>query len=182
MNVLFFMLISTIVLYFFFLLIREYNDLVFTRYRFRYFALRDELAMLVMRGRIKEDSWEYQCIVSAINFHISAVETLSMIRVVSMLIAYHTSPEEKRQFAVLARRIEDPDLMAIMLRYMDTTYDLLVRNSRWQIRFIDVSKKLLGCVGSAARPKHEIVENPREALKTIETNKSALQAAVMAGA
>lgn len=180
MSVLFFMLMAAVVLCFSFVLIREYNDLVFTRYRFDYFALRDELAMLVMRGRIDEDSWEYQRIVSAINFHISAVETMSIIRVVSMLIAYHTSPEGKQQFAVLARRIDDPELTAIMLRYMDTTYELLVRNSRCQILFIDVVKRLLGCIGSAARPKHEIVENPREALRTIEKNKIALQTAVLA--
>lgn len=178
MSVLLFMLIATSVLFFCFLLVREYNDLVFTRYRFAYFALRDELAMLVMRGRIDEDSWEYQRIVSAINFHISAVETMSIIRVVSLLIAYHTSPEGKQQFAVLARRIDDHELAAIMLRYMDTTYELLVRNSRCQIFFIDLAKKMLGCVGSVARPKHEIVENPSDALQTIENNKVALQAAV----
>lgn len=179
MSVLLFMLIATAVLYCFFLLIREYNELLFTSYRFRYFALRDELAMLVMRGRIDEDSWEYRQIVSAINFHISAVETLSMIRLVSMLIAYHTSPEEKRQFAVLARRIEDDELKAIMVRYMDTTRDLLMRNSRCQIAIIRIAKRLLG--PDARQGRHEIVENPNEALNEIEQNKTELLAGGRAG-
>jgi hypothetical protein len=177
MTVLFFMLLSSLMLYFVFLLIRERNDLIFTRYRFRYFALRDEMAMLVMRGRIQEESWEYQRIVAAINFHISAVETVSMIRVVSILIAYHTSQEGRREFSVLARRIENPDVADIMVRYMDTTFDLLMRNSRWQIRFIDAAKWLLDLVGSAARPPRDLVDNPREALNNIKHDKSALQGA-----
>ena len=177
MSVLSFLFISTILIYFLFLQIREYNQLVFTRYRFRYFALRDELALLVMRGRINEDSWEYQRIVEAINFHISAVETLSIIRLVNLLIAYHTSPNEKQQFELLARRIEDPDIVRIMVQYMDTTYDLLRRNSRAQLRCIRMAKWVLALVGSDARPKHELVVNPSEALTAIESYKSAFRAA-----
>ncbi len=97
MNVLISLLIGTYILYILFIQISEYNELELTKFRFRFFALRDRLALLVATGKLAEDSWEYQHIVAVLNYHISAVETMSVMRVVDLLVQYHTSPEEERQ-------------------------------------------------------------------------------------
>lgn len=60
MNFLLSLLVLTFVLYIFSVQLTAYNRLVLDRYRFRYFAIRDELALMVMNGKIAEDSWEFQ--------------------------------------------------------------------------------------------------------------------------
>lgn len=180
MNTLIFLLAATLVLYVMFLHIREYNELRFTAYRFRYFALRDKLAMLVVQGKLREDSWEYKHIVSTINFHISAVETVSIIRLLTILIKYHTSSEEQRHVRALTKRIDDPAVAKIMVEYMETTMDLIKRNSRVQMFMIWVVKRLLDAIGSTTLLGHGLLDNPNEALAAIETNKSAFSAAAAA--
>lgn len=175
MNALIFLLVATMVLYVMFLQIREHNELRFTSYRFRYFALRDQLAMLVVRGKLKEQSWEYKHIVSTINFHISAVETMSIIHLVTMLIRHHASSEEQQQVRVLRRHIDDPEVARIMVQYMETTMDLIRRNSRVQMFLVSIASRLLDRFGSCARPRHELFVNPNEALAAIERNKSDFQ-------
>jgi len=166
------MFVITAAMYCVFLLIREYNELVFTRFRYRYFALRDELALLVVRGRLKEDSWEYQHLVETINFHISVVETMSILRIVELLIRYHTSPNEQGNVQLLSAKIDRPEVASLLVRYMETTAELLRRNSRSQIALIAIAKGLLAFFHSDARPRHEIVTNPHQALAQIETQKT----------
>lgn len=178
MSTLVLLMAVTLVIYGFFLQIREYNILRFTSYRFRYFALRDRLAMMVVQGKLQERSWEYQQIVQAINFHISAVETMSIISILEMVIHYHTTSEEQCQVSRLKRRIDDPAVAAIMVDYMGVTSELIRRNSRVQILLIKFAKQLLAIVGSAARPRHEIIMNPNQALEKIETRRSAFQSAI----
>ncbi|EXI92091.1 MAG: hypothetical protein AW12_00834 [Candidatus Accumulibacter sp. BA-94] len=180
MNTLIFLLVATLVLYVMSLHIHAYNELRFTAYRFRYFELRDKLAMLVVQGKLREDSWEYQHIVSTINFHISAVKTVSIIRLVTMLIRYHTSSIEQQQVRALRRNIGDPAVARIMVEYMETTMDLIRRNSRAQIALIGLATRVMDRFGSKARPEHELVVNPNEALTAIETRKSEFQAAAAA--
>ncbi|HNC51217.1 MAG TPA: hypothetical protein PLO14_03110 [Accumulibacter sp.] len=176
MSLLVSMFVITTSMYCLFLLIREYNQLVFTRFRYRYFALRDELALLVMTGHIMESSWEYQHIVRTINFHISAVETMSITDVVSLLIRYHTSEDGKRKVRYLIRRVDDPAVVSILVRYMGVTQDLLRRNSRCQIVMIRAVKRLFG--PDIRQGKHEFVQNPNEAINAIEQSKSDLLATV----
>jgi hypothetical protein len=182
MNTLVFLLVATLVLYVVFLHIHAYNELRLTAYRFRYFELRDKLTMLVVKGKLREDSWEYKHIVETINFHIESVETVSIIRLVTMLIKYHTSTEEQRQVRALTKRIDDPAVAKIMVEYMETTMDLIKRNSRVQLFLIGVAKRVLEARGSTRIFGRGLFENPSEALATIESNKSAFSAAAAAAA
>lgn len=138
MTMLISMLIGTSILYIVFLQIRESNELTRTNFRFRYFALRDQLAMLVATGKIKEDSWEYKNIIQTLNFHISAVERLSLFRVVEVISKYHLSSQEERQIKQLSKKIDDKEVAKILFCYLQTTFDLIKRNSRMQILFVRV--------------------------------------------
>src|SRR3954451_8770219 len=89
--------LSTFVLFVISTQISLHNELSSERFRFRYFELRDRLAMMVVKGKISEDSWEYKNIVDSLNFHINAVETMTIWKMVSVLTAYHMSPDGERR-------------------------------------------------------------------------------------
>ena len=171
------LLIGTMILYAIFVHIREYNELIRAKFRFRFFALRDRLAMLVVTGKLAEDSWEYQHIVSTLNFHISAVEKMSIMRVVDLFVSYHTSPKEEQRVKLLSKRIEHKDVAQIVVDYMSVTYDLIKRNSRIQITLIRTVGRLLRSFGSTTlRPSHQVVVNPDRALSAIRSHQSVFEA------
>lgn len=124
--------------------IEKYNQIIFDKYRFKYFALRDRLAMLVVDHKLDEYSWEYQKVVDAINFHISTTEGVSINKIVSLLIEYHISPEEERKVKIIKKKVDHPEVLEIMAEFMETTAGLLERNSRIQMsllkRFSEKSK------------------------------------------
>lgn len=173
MNELESMLIGTMILYAVFVLIREYNALVMTKYRFRYFALRDRLAMLVAAGKLDEDSWEYQHIVDTLNFHISAVEDLSIMRVINLLVEYHTSKDEESRVQKLSRDIDREDIKKIVVAYMTVTHSLIRRNSRVQMALLSALAAFVPKSSTMRhRRKHTISVNPKKALTAIEQHKA----------
>ncbi|MFA7242413.1 MAG: hypothetical protein WC091_20050 [Sulfuricellaceae bacterium] len=169
------LLIGTFVLYILFLQIRESNELTRTKFRFRYFALRDRLAMLVAAGRLKEDSWEYQHIVETLNFHISAVERLSLSRITDVLADYHLSSKEEQQVKVLRNKIGDKDVAKIVVDYMETTYDLINCNSRVQIALMRVIEQYLRNENAPQSRVEAIATTPNRALSTIRSHQNAFE-------
>lgn len=173
------MLIGTVLLFIVFVQIREANELTRTKYRFRYFALRDKLAMLVAKGELAEASWEYQHIVQTLNFHISAVESLSLFRIADVLANYHLSSAEERQVNMISKKLDNKEVAAIVVGYMDTTYELIRRNSRVQIAIV----RAMDALGhwrkdaSSSRPE-SLAEMPNRALSTIRTHQSVVGSAV----
>lgn len=180
MTMLISLLIGTFVLYFLFLQIREDNELTRTKFRFRFFALRDRLAMLVAAGKLKEDSWEYQHIVETLNFHISAVERLSIFRIVDVLANYHLSSKEEKQVKLLSKKIDDHDVAMVVVGYMETTYDLINRNSRIQIALVRVIGKFLRKTNAPQSRAGSIATTPDRALSTIRSHQSELEAMLSA--
>lgn len=169
-------LIGTLILYVAFIQIREYNELIRTKFRFRFFALRDRLAMLVVSGKLAEDSWEYRCIVDTLNFHISAVDTMSIMRIIDVLVTYHTSSEEEQQVKLLSRRVAEKDVARIVVDYMSITYALIKRNSRVQMALIRCVRPFFKSSVSSALSSHRVFVNPNRALSAIESHRSYFEA------
>lgn len=180
MTLLISLLIGTFVLYIFFLQIREDNELTRTKFRFRYFALRDQLAMLVSAGKLKEDSWEYKHIVETLNFHISAVEHLSLFRIVEVLANYHLSSKEEKQIKMLSKKIEDKEVVKIVVGYMETTYDLINRNSKVQIALVRVIGQHLQNANASQSRAGAIATTPKRALSTIRSHQTMLGSSLAA--
>lgn len=186
MNVLASLLIGMIVLYVVFVQIREYNELIRAKFRFKFFSLRDRLALLVISGKLREDSWEYKHIIDTLNFHISAVEHVSVMRIVDMLVKYHTSPKEERDVQRLSKHIEQKDVALILVDYMATTYDLIKKNSRVQIFLLNLASLFINKSKNkskpefVARPKHRVVVNPGSALSAIKSRQSVFEATLAA--
>lgn len=171
------MLLATAILYVLFLQIRELNELTRTRYRFRYFELRDRLAMLVATGKLKEKSWEYEHIIDTLNFHISAVERVSMMRLVEILAEYHLSTEEERKVRQMSKRLDDKEVAAIVVGYMATTYELIRRNSRAQLALVRGLNRLVQRTAGKDILKGPVekVREPDRALSAIKSHQSAFE-------
>ncbi|TYT73161.1 hypothetical protein [Desulfobotulus mexicanus] len=143
------LLILIFVLYVFALQIDRYNKIIMDQYSFKYFELRDRLAMLVIHGELEEDSWEYKDIIKTINFHINAIETMSVSRIISSLVAYHTSSDEDKKVEIIKKSVDNPEVLEVMAEFMNTTALLLERNSKVQIKILQwllkssVSKKFI---------------------------------------
>lgn len=179
MTVLISMLIGTSLLYLLFIQIRESNELTRTKYRFKYFELRDNLAMLVSKGALAETSWEYRQIIETLNFHISAVERLSLFRIVDVLANYHLSSKEERQVEMFSKRIEDKAVTEIVVGYLETTYELIKRNSRMQLAFVRAIGWLLSCRKSDQHTQAEMLATtPNRALSTIRSHQHAIGASL----
>lgn len=159
--------IGTIILYLLFLQILEMNELTRTQFRFRYFTLRDELAMLVIKGKVDEHSWEYQQIIRTLNFHISAVESLSFLRIVDVIAGYHLSAQEAQKVQKLKKNIDNEEVRTIVRDYLSTTYDLISRNSRIQIALFKLILTVTRRQAAWLQMQHTAT-NPSLALMTIK--------------
>lgn len=168
------MLFAIFILYVIFIQLREYNEITLAEYRFKYFALRDKLAMLVVEGKLNEHSWEYEHIIGTINFHISAIETMSIMRILDMLMKYHTSAEEEREVQILEKKVDSPEIADIVAQCMSITFDLIKRNSRVQLYLIMIAKFVL-----IKAPKHEIIPNPNRVLSKLKERKLSFESIIV---
>ena len=172
------LLIGAFLCYVLFLQIDEYNKLIVTKFKFRFFALRDRLSLMVIFEGLPEDSLEYKETVSTLNFHISATEKLSLTRIVEMLAEYHTSTEEERRVRVFTRTVDRQDVRDLLGEFFCTAYDMISRNSRAQISVVKV-------LAAVARKLHKeptervkvAVMRPTRALTSIQAHASAVRMA-----
>lgn len=109
--------------------ISEYRKLVLDKYRFRYFAIRDDLAMLVASGKLDESSWEYELIVDAINHQIRTIDSVTPEQQLSFIMAEMSLPEEQRTISRMEKKIANEDVKPILLDYFIVTRDLLSRSA-----------------------------------------------------
>jgi len=156
-----------VIFYFVAIQIEKYNQVILAKYRFSYFALRDRLAMLVIEGKLKEDSWEYDEIVAAINFHIKAVEDISIQKLAVALIRFHNSPEEKRYVKSIQKGPANEALSGIMGDYLDLTYRLLLRNSNMQMKLVRLVAKIGGVISSTNSEAFNIMKDRKKALENV---------------
>lgn len=175
MSTLISLLIGTIALYVLFIQIREYNELNRIKYQFQFFALRDRLAVLVASGHLSEDSWEYKNIVDVLNYHIGAVEKMSLGRIVSALVQFHMSSAEDFRMRGLSKRVSDKAVADIVMDYMSTTYELIRRNSRVQISLIRAAGSILRPIFPKISSPQKLVVNPTRALMAIESHQHLME-------
>lgn len=156
--------------------VQQYNAIIFDKYRFKYFALRDKLALLVANKEIQEDSWEYQKIIDTINFHISAVETMSIEKLMSVLIQFHTSQEEAKTIKLYEKNIDNDAVLQILVEFMGITSSLIRRNSRMQIWAINIFYDIHKTV---TVPEIEKMKGRTVALKNIDAFKNSLNSRIV---
>jgi hypothetical protein len=171
------LLIGGFLCYVLFLQIDEYNKLMVTKFKFHFFALRDRLALLVVYKKLPEDSWEYLETVKSLNFHISATERLSLMRIIELLSEYHTSPEEESKVQKLNRKVEREDVREVLADFFMTTYHLIRRNSKAQIALVLGAARLVRLFHREPSEAMKVaVPNPAHALNALQSHSAALHA------
>lgn len=163
----------TIILYTFSVQINTYNSLIFEKYRFRYFAIRDRLALLVIDGKIKEQSWEYQRIINAINSHIKTIENMSISNIIRLLVQYHNSPSESRPVDMMRKKIDNEEVIKIMVEFFDITFSILNRNSWMQVKALKIILSISRRTRNNILDKPTILKTPE--MKVIIDSQSALE-------
>ncbi len=163
----------TIILYTFSVQINTYNSLIFEKYRFRYFAIRDRLALLVIDGKIKEQSWEYQRIINAINSHIKTIENMSISNIIRLLVQYHNSPSESRPVDMMRKKIDNEEVIKIMVEFFDITSSILKRNSWMQVKALKIILSISRRTRNNILDKPTILKTPE--MKVIIDSQSALE-------
>ncbi len=111
------------------ILISQYRNYLEMKCKFRYFALRDDLAMLVMYGDMNEDSSEYQGLVDVINYHICAMDQITFAAKISAFMkasqmTLDTADEIK---------VGDERVRAIMFRLLENTASVIHMNSWFEL-------------------------------------------------
>lgn len=176
MEIVFGLIVLFITTYFIFLIIDQYNKMICTRYKFKFFTLRDELALLVMQGKIDENSAEYNDVVHILNFHISAVEKMSITRVISLLINKYSNDENFKKASVKVKQIDNKEVAKIMWKYMDVTYNLIGRNSRIQIFILKAISLVLKKLKNSEKTLNKMnTINPEKALNNIKASREILE-------
>jgi len=104
---------------------------VLDKYRFRFFAMRDEMALMVVNGQLEEESWQYQTIIDAINHNIRTIEDVSDEHRISMLLADLVRPEAQKRVRQFSQQLEEDRVKAIVYDYFVTTRSLIVRSGRF---------------------------------------------------
>ena len=162
--------------YFLFIMIDQYNKLICTNYKFKFFKLRDELALLVMQGKIDENSPEYDDVVRILNFHISAVEKMSITRVISLLVEKYGNEKNFENASIKVNSIDNKEIARIMWAYMDVTYNLIRRNSKSQIKLLNFLSSIFGLFNKSDKNLNKVESiNPEKALHHIQASKEILQ-------
>src|SRR5436189_157663 len=96
-------------------------EAIVLEHQFRFYALRDDLRESVVRGEIRKDNWVFQYLDSTIAKLISQLSTMSVWRVLSMMLFYHKSERTKVALEHLHREMQKPGnepLKKIYIRYL----------------------------------------------------------------
>ena len=101
------------------------------RYRFKLFALRDELALLAMSGRIAPDSTEYSAICSLINSTIKRAKNIEPICFIQFLLQVKAGKLDSsfEEISRLADELQDAGVKNIVNEYFEITFKIFRFNT-----------------------------------------------------
>ena len=132
---------------------------------------------MVIEDKLDENSWEYQQIIDTLNYHIKTVESLSVDKVVDALSKYHNSPEEEQSVEMIQRKIDDQEVLKIVVDFIVVTHSLLRRNSKAQLAIFSLFKDF---ASESKRPKVSKLIEPQEAVNKLKSYKISLESKLRA--
>ena len=120
--------------YCFDMLRREYNIYVSTKQKFKLYAIRDDLAQLVLSGKLDEKSREFMLLRDAINYSISQVGDFSVRKAISIAI----NCVDKEDIL----QLKSQETREIAHRYFLATRKMIIRNSRVELFILSIIIKI----------------------------------------
>ncbi len=159
-------------------ILMRYRDYQNTKYKFKFYALRDNLALLVLNGTVKETEREYILLRDAINYSIFASENMSIRQhITAMLSATQPTPQNLITF-------KHAETKLIAINYFIATIAVVRKNSWFEIKVIGTAMHLfsrifLNSEKSVSRPidHRSIVSNkPKYLINMLEESQNRLAA------
>lgn len=145
--------------YCFDLIRRQYNAYISTKQKFKLYTIRDNLALLVLSGELKETSREFIVLRDAINYSISQVDDLSVRKAISIAI----DSLDKKEII----EFKTEGTLNIAHEYFLATRKMIIRNSRFELFVYSILYRLFK-TNNKNTPNHavEIIDEKQKILET----------------
>ncbi len=99
---------------------------------FKLFSLRDRLHLMVMAGKLPEESIEYNASIRSINCYIKATKEFEVITLLRVVRAYCNSEDLRKEWKEIKEKIENhsPELKQIWIEYHEVLRKILNKRLR----------------------------------------------------
>lgn len=100
--------------------------------RFKLFALRDNLSLLAMKGKISPDNQEYLTLLKLLNSSTKALGTFSLVKFLRSIILIHTNKEVQKELDTIMQSLnhKDDDYKKIVHEYFEISRIILYKHTR----------------------------------------------------
>lgn len=140
---------------------------IWNRHRFNLFALRDNLAVLAMRGIISEKSEEYVTLMAMLNKAVHETNKFKTINFLRFLIAVKKNEKLQEKISNIFEKInhEDVEYQAILHKYFATVHEIFKLQTKSFYIFVPHLIVILGFLKildnlvSALQNKVELVDS-----------------------
>lgn len=142
----------------------KYQEYRNTKLKFKFFALRDRLALLVNQGELEENSIQFGALRDSINYSIASIDDLSIMHVARMLI--DALQDESSSLSHSLFRTEHEEVQSISEAYLQLNRELLVKNS--STVFFSIFLRLLELIRLLGISAAAVKNTPRKAIMLID--------------
>jgi len=117
------------------------------KYRFKLFELRDDLALLAMRGEIEEKSDEYQTLVAMLNKAVNETSKFKAISFLRFLSEIKRNKELQQKINTIMDKIssENQKYQAVLHNYFETVHAMFKDQTKSFYLFVPPIIFVLGC-------------------------------------
>lgn len=108
-------------------------------YRFKLFQLRDDLALVAMRGEIAENDKTYRLLMMLLNTSIRALDDFSVVNYVKLLMQMNRDGGLKQKVDGLVNKLENSeseDIKNITKQYFEISNEILRKHTRGMRLFV----------------------------------------------
>ncbi|PCJ58105.1 MAG: hypothetical protein COA73_10155 [Candidatus Hydrogenedentota bacterium] len=95
--------------------------------RYKMFAVRDDLYMRALDGKINESDAEFTYMINRINFFISSCQNLNMFTLLRFVINYEVINDSTSK--VIESIEESPEYLEVRIEYLDVIRKAIIQNS-----------------------------------------------------
>ncbi|MEW8232073.1 MAG: hypothetical protein AB2745_17235 [Candidatus Thiodiazotropha endolucinida] len=129
------------------LLIKKYHEYLDIKFTYRYYAIRDRLANLVLQGKLDEKSNEYSGLIDVINYHIYSLEKITLTAKLNAIL----EASDRTLQTANDLSLENEGVRRIVRDLLSNTDAVIRRNSKFEISLLKTFKFLLSASGKTSR-------------------------------
>jgi len=146
---------------------RFYQEMEFNEYRFKLFALRDRLTILVMSRNIEESSVEHETLLRLINGSIEATENFKVTDFIRFLVEVSENSDIKNYLDQIYTQLEEVnniEYAAILNEFYKISDEQLTAD----LRLFRILIKFMS--GTAVNSKKEKIDNAKDHIQNARSS------------